>query len=652
MKLFQKIAKKSEMTTSGLCVASTYYTPEGRYYQAPTIFKEKKTPAFRPIFLGLAFGSAGFAVSTTSLQIQPDLAALTRMTTTMLKSSSSKGSGLKNNEQNSLGSIDYMTTSSVQEQRQTLSMNDAGNKLGIHDPNPDEARVNRKDQGDKPGFYAKTHSNRKTADQLPETAKKHVGLTSVQSQAGSTALSQNKTGGASVFLSSKPVPIPAQREAPGIADSHGDLFLEDETEFAFITRRRKAAFEVPSSASVPESEVALAFAPRSRRAAFDLPAAAFAKDETVMVFARSRNAFFEVPSSVSIPEDEAVLAFASRSRRAAFDLPAAASIKDEAVLAFARSRNATFEVPSSVSMPEDETVLAFASRSRRAVFDLPDAALIKEKTLLASTRARKATFEAPDAVSLMEEKVVLASVIPTPKPARELPTSASGKEGTILASITPPIPSRKPALKFSIPDELKPFITNSTPDVLALAYAPKPLMKPNPFDGVINDPEPMGGRFIPPIGKSDHRWAAAPLPTSSFDAKQQKCLAEAIYFESRGEAVEGQIAVAQVILNRVRNPTYPNTICGVVYQNVNWVNRCQFSFACDNKKHYITEKKKWQLAQNVARVVTDGQIWLPAVGSATHYHAVYVHPQWAETMVKVDKIGRHIFYRTRGGGWI
>jgi spore germination cell wall hydrolase CwlJ-like protein len=72
-----------------------------------------------------------------------------------------------------------------------------------------------------------------------------------------------------------------------------------------------------------------------------------------------------------------------------------------------------------------------------------------------------------------------------------------------------------------------------------------------------------------------------------FPTKEQKCLAEGIYFEARGEKVEGQAAVAQVILNRVRNPTFPNTICGVVYQNDTWRNRCQFSFACDGIRDRI-----------------------------------------------------------------
>jgi spore germination cell wall hydrolase CwlJ-like protein len=109
--------------------------------------------------------------------------------------------------------------------------------------------------------------------------------------------------------------------------------------------------------------------------------------------------------------------------------------------------------------------------------------------------------------------------------------------------------------------------------------------------------------------------------------------------------------VAQVILNRVRNPSYPDTICGVVYQNKKWRNECQFSFACDNIPDIIWSRARWLTAKDVAMAVTAGKIWLPEVGSATHYHATYVKPDWAPTMKKVAKIGLHIFYRTYGGGW-
>ena len=115
--------------------------------------------------------------------------------------------------------------------------------------------------------------------------------------------------------------------------------------------------------------------------------------------------------------------------------------------------------------------------------------------------------------------------------------------------------------------------------------------------------------------------------------------------------MRGQAAVAQVVLNRVRNPAYPETICGVVYQNDNWRNRCQFSFACDGIKDRIASPRHYKMAEEIAMAVTAGKIFLPEVGSSTHYYAQYVSPRWARTMEKMKKIGLHIFYRTYGGGW-
>ncbi len=200
--------------------------------------------------------------------------------------------------------------------------------------------------------------------------------------------------------------------------------------------------------------------------------------------------------------------------------------------------------------------------------------------------------------------------------------------------------------------QLAKLINNERPDALALGYAPSSpdYGKTSPFESILT-PGPDEGRFIPPISQQDHSWAATPLPPSAFSKSEQKCLAEAVYYEARGESVKGQVAVAQVVLNRVRNPAYPGTICGVVYQNRDWLNACQFSFACDGQRHRTSEIPQWRLAQQVAKTVSSGQIWLPEVGSATHYHATYVKPFWAPTMKKLTKIGLHVFYRTYGGGW-
>jgi spore germination cell wall hydrolase CwlJ-like protein len=133
---------------------------------------------------------------------------------------------------------------------------------------------------------------------------------------------------------------------------------------------------------------------------------------------------------------------------------------------------------------------------------------------------------------------------------------------------------------------------------------------------------------------------------AEFEERERRCLATAIYFEARGEPLRGQVAVSQVILNRVRSPLFPETICGVVYQGQNQKG-CQFSFACDGKTDIPRNDAQWAQAQDISRQITAGELWLPEVGYSTFYHANYVSPRWAGSMNKIDKIGRHIFYKKR-----
>lgn len=210
---------------------------------------------------------------------------------------------------------------------------------------------------------------------------------------------------------------------------------------------------------------------------------------------------------------------------------------------------------------------------------------------------------------------------------------------------------KKPA-KPKLPVMIAELADDKSVRISVNAYAPAEpdYSAESPFQSLLNlEPKKLEAGI--PVEPGGHSWAAKLLPQSVHSAKEQRCLAAGIYFEARGESVKGQAAVAQVILNRVKNPTYPNSICGVVYQNENWRNRCQFSFACDGRKDRITEPRHWEQAQEVAQAVTDGTIWLPEVGSSTHYYADYVKPGWARRMQKMKKIGRHIFFRTRGGGW-
>lgn len=143
----------------------------------------------------------------------------------------------------------------------------------------------------------------------------------------------------------------------------------------------------------------------------------------------------------------------------------------------------------------------------------------------------------------------------------------------------------------------------------------------------------------------------APLTQASMDAnaREEWCMATAIYFEARGEKYRGQVAVAQVVRNRVKHKAYPNSICGVVFQNQTWRNRCQFSFACDGIPERVNEKTAWATAEEIATKVIRGDIYLPEVANSTHYHATYVNPHWAARLKRMTKIGTHIFYRFKQG---
>lgn len=147
----------------------------------------------------------------------------------------------------------------------------------------------------------------------------------------------------------------------------------------------------------------------------------------------------------------------------------------------------------------------------------------------------------------------------------------------------------------------------------------------------------------------------AALPLSVQNAKisaQSKflaidCLTAAIYYEAASESVDGQQAVAQVILNRIRHPAYPNSVCGVVFQGSQRSTGCQFSFTCDGSMARRPSKNGWVKAQAIASMALAGHVET-AVGLATHYHTVWVVPYWSGSLTKLRTIGAHIFYRWAG----
>jgi hypothetical protein len=139
------------------------------------------------------------------------------------------------------------------------------------------------------------------------------------------------------------------------------------------------------------------------------------------------------------------------------------------------------------------------------------------------------------------------------------------------------------------------------------------------------------------VGKRSERDVAASL----------QCLTAAVYYEARSESFEGQRAVAQVVLNRVRHPAFPKSVCGVVFQGSRRRTGCQFSFTCDGSLRARRDPAAWARARRVAATALAGSVYGP-VGHATHYHASYVRPWWAASLTRAVTVGSHIFYRWSG----
>ena len=131
-------------------------------------------------------------------------------------------------------------------------------------------------------------------------------------------------------------------------------------------------------------------------------------------------------------------------------------------------------------------------------------------------------------------------------------------------------------------------------------------------------------------------------------ANALECLTQAVYYEAGQEPTDGQRGVAQVVLNRVRHPAFPASVCGVVYQGSTRQTGCQFTFTCDGSLLRQPDAAAWNRARKVAEAALNGSVY-PAVGNATHYHAKYVMPYWAPTLAKTAVVGAHIFYRWNGG---
>lgn len=177
-----------------------------------------------------------------------------------------------------------------------------------------------------------------------------------------------------------------------------------------------------------------------------------------------------------------------------------------------------------------------------------------------------------------------------------------------------------------------PFASASAPSVLVSL---DPLPAPDLSAAAV-----AGG---PPADGLTEAWLMS-QPAPQGDAEWQ-CLTEALYFEARGESLEGQIAVGEVILNRVDSPLYPRSVCGVVKQRGG--GGCQFSYVCDGRKDRMHEKGAADLAGRIARAMLDGAPRLLTDG-ATHFHTRNVRPGWSKRFAHTASIGAHLFYRQPG----
>jgi hypothetical protein len=210
--------------------------------------------------------------------------------------------------------------------------------------------------------------------------------------------------------------------------------------------------------------------------------------------------------------------------------------------------------------------------------------------------------------------------------------AAARQQDAVEAAMAPP------ASRAIAPAQLASIEARATPEEAAeLQPVSLPMASVIPLDMV---PLPRSAPGAPPPSPAER------LHLEGKDyAKAERCLANAVYFESRSEPVRGQMAVAQVVLNRVFSGFYPKDVCGTVYQNANRYLACQFTFACDGKRKLINERGAWARANRIAKQTLNGQIYLPEVGKSTHYHALYVHPNWVREMRRLARYGIHAFYR-------
>ena len=177
-------------------------------------------------------------------------------------------------------------------------------------------------------------------------------------------------------------------------------------------------------------------------------------------------------------------------------------------------------------------------------------------------------------------------------------------------------------------------IVHLPPPDLLRPLSPEEATKENAERPFVNRPDSAAGKFVLRADADDRQRALT-------------CLTQAVYYEAASEGVDGGRAVAQVVLNRMRHPGYPSSVCGVVYQGSDRTTGCQFTFTCDGSLLRPAIAALWTRSLKIAEEALSGRVFAP-VGHATSYHADYVLPYWADALDKTVQIGRHIFYRLPG----
>jgi spore germination cell wall hydrolase CwlJ-like protein len=179
--------------------------------------------------------------------------------------------------------------------------------------------------------------------------------------------------------------------------------------------------------------------------------------------------------------------------------------------------------------------------------------------------------------------------------------------------------------------------------------APAPAIPPQTFKQLTPQQAALLNAAVP-VSQSPNP-AAAPFILKAVNpadgARAENCLAMAVYYEAANQGADGEAAVAQVVLNRMRNPAFPKTVCGVVFQGSNLPTGCQFTFTCDGSLARTPSVAGWRDALYVARRALSGYV-MRDVGEATHYHTIWVVPYWQTTVLKVAQLGAHVFYRWSG----